>query len=478
MKKNAIFAAEKSFDVTAESSSLSSGTLKTAKIAPFGAILGSPEKNGVKNGLLPKISFKNFRALCMANRKLKLFKEPKIIRCKNGDWYIAYYYRDPENPAKWVGEYRERAQLNYIKDPAEKEKAFEELRQDVRAWLSAGNSPFDAEEQVRIQVEAMEARIGKEQNALRPWTMAGCRQSYFDYLDANAWKEETKEGFSHDTVRTYKIYVNALVNWCNENDLGDKPVWKFNEFDLEAFLGELADERDWGGRTYNNYLDYYGNFFNKVSLLENRERLKQGYEKFFYQLSTDGIDRRKVTMQRNKPFTEEQKRRIKEALKKPGRENLRDYCEFIYLGFMRPKEIRALKTEKIETHVRQIRLVGKTGDRLVPMSDQLLALVNKRIDHKGAAYLFGYSGAVDERRMSVAYFLEQFDEVRKEANIPPELGPYNFKHTGVRDMLLAGFSEEETMTQTGHKTKEAFRAYIAGFNIDHSHPMKGSTIEF
>ncbi len=418
----------------------------------------------------------------MAARKLKLFKEPKTIRCKNGDWYVAYYYRDPENPTKWLGEYRERDQLNYIKDPVEKEKAFEELRLDVKAWLSSGNSPFDVEVEGLAQLEAMEALIEKESAQLQTfpeWTMSSAKEEYFDYLDSNAWNEKTKDGFSPDTIRTYKKYIKALANWCVENELYDKPIWKFNEFELEEFLNERGEEQDWSGRTYNNYLNFYGGYFDKISLLENRERLRAGELKLTYQLSTDGIVRKKVTMQRNRPFTEKQKQDIKEALAKPGRKNLSDYCELIYLSFMRPKEIRHLKIRQIETSVRQIRLLGKTGDRLVPLSDQAMALLNKRIRQIGPEnFLFGYAGNVDERRMSVAYLLEQFDEVRKEKGIPDYLGPYNFKHTGVRDMLTAGFTEEECMMQTGHKTLEAFRAYTADFYIDHSHKVKGSTINF
>jgi len=88
------------------------------------------------------MKFKEYRALAQAARATGQFKEPKIVRCKDGDWFIGYSCQDPKNPGKWR-QYKERAGLNYIKDIQEKERAYELLRVDVLNWLLAGNRPFD-----------------------------------------------------------------------------------------------------------------------------------------------------------------------------------------------------------------------------------------------------------------------------------------------------------------------------------------------
>ncbi|MDB5155905.1 MAG: Site-specific recombinase XerD, partial [Mucilaginibacter sp.] len=193
-----------------------------------------------------------------------------------------------------------------------------------------------------------------------------------------------------------------------------------------------------------------------------------------------GLKSKKTTPQRNKAFTPVLYEKIKKELSRTGYENLRDYCEWITLSSMRPAEIRELKIVDIDEINRQIRIKGKTGDRLVPISDQLLNLIHRRnLAGKDVnSYVFGYMGNVDLRRMSVAYFLEQFAVIKRLLNLDWRYGPYSFKPTGIIMMIKAGIPDKDIMDLTGHKTESAFAAYKRDLVLENSSIMKGKTIDF
>ncbi len=465
MANNAKFALKYSQDVPEESSSLSSGTVKSAKLASLEAFSVLGNQNGVKNG----VSFKNYRSLCMAARKQKLFKDPKIVRCKNGDWYVGYYFRDPANPSKWYkDEFKERCGINYIKDQEEKEREFEILRLDVLNWLLAGNSPFDKEKAMENKIIAKEQEIAKIISKSSSWSIGKAIEEYDKYTDAN--------GHSPTTVRTYKKYTRAFYNWLLANELLDHKASNFTEMDVQGYLDEMLESQNWSNRTFNNYLEFMITFFVRCRKLEKK---KTGNRQVKYDFDPEDLEPKITKPQRNKAFTP----LIEEALKKeliPDYPNLSDYLEWIKLSLMRPDEIRHLKIKDIDHVNRQIRIMGKTGDRIVPISDQLMALIDRRnlLNSNLNNFIFGYMGNVDSRRMSVAYFLSQFAAIRKKLALDPNYGPYSMKPTGVIRMIKAGFKDREIMELTGHKTESAFNAYKRDLIIENSHVMKGSTIDF
>lgn len=242
-----------------------------------------------------------------------------------------------------------------------------------------------------------------------------------------------------------------------------------------GFLDDMTTTREWNGRTYNNYFEFYGTFFNRCQKLEKVEH--RGIK---YDFDIDNIDTKITTPQRNKTFTPLMIQHLKEELKKKGNHDLKDYLEWIFLSLMRPAEIRELRVADIDEASRQIRINGKTGDRIIPISDQLLRIIYRRklLSNTLTSYVFGYAGAVDERRMSVEYFLAKFSPVRIKLGLDENYGPYSMKPTGVINMINAGFTDKEIMVLTGHKTVEAFCAYKRDLVIENSHVMKGSTIEF
>jgi len=70
-----------------DNSNLVLGTIQPALNPSKTGFLKKDKKNGVKNGL----SFKDFRNQLMGRYRLP-YKAPKIVRCKNGDWFVQFYY--------------------------------------------------------------------------------------------------------------------------------------------------------------------------------------------------------------------------------------------------------------------------------------------------------------------------------------------------------------------------------------------------
>ncbi len=404
----------------------------------------------------------------------KPYTLPKLIRSKSnrsvkGDWYIEYFYEYPDQPGVFKS-YKVRDGINYIDDIELKEIEAQQLLKDVTYALQKENfNPFQAERMVEIQIAEAKNKIEQDNKPPDQWTIAFAIKQYITSIEADE--------YSTTTLYAYKKYLVAFENWAFLKEQTNFTIADFTELQVQKYLDELFKDKKWSTRTYNNYLKFMITFFQASQRLE---RLSNEDRAIRYNFDPTGLKLKKTTAQRNKAFTPILENKIKIQIKDFGYNNLYDYVEWISLSLMRPDEIRHLKVADIDHVNRHIRVIGKTGDRLVPISDQLLMLITRRnlliSDHR--CFVFGYMGNVDTRRMSVAYFLLQFAELSKKLNLDSNYGPYSFKPTAIIKMIKAGFKDEDIMIQTGHKTVEAFRAYKRDLVIDNDHVMKGDVIEF
>ncbi|GAA4341614.1 hypothetical protein GCM10023149_54040 [Mucilaginibacter gynuensis] len=401
----------------------------------------------------------------MRQRK-KPYKKPTIIRSTNGDWHVQYYYEPPDAPGTWKL-FKRRAGINYIKGRDEKEKAAQELRLDVEEWLRAGNGPYDSDYNVKTQIVQQLEQVEVKKVASRRWTITKAIDEFRKHVK--------KQGLADRTKQTYDNYLYNLEGYIKDNQLEGLIASEIDEYKIIEFLDLESDNLDWSARTYNNYLEFYGTFFNRCQKLERVER-----RKIVYDFDISDIDLKNTTPQKNKAYTPRLVKEIKSTTSKLGYKNLLEYMEWIYLSLMRPEEIRSLSFRDIDESARQIRIIGKTGDRIIPISDQLLKLIKKRsskMKHFND-FVFGKAGDVSADRMGGDYFREQFKEIRKDLKLDERYGLYSFKHTSVIAMIKAGFKDNEIRVLSGHKTQAAFEAYKRDLVIDNSHVMKGSTIDF
>jgi integrase len=396
-------------------------------------------------------------------REIIPYKLPTICRCKSGEWYIQYHYEYPDKPGKFKP-FKVKDGVNRIHDLKEKEAYARDLVKDITYWLEKLDyNPFNEKKDI---VKQAYTEIKKKETPPN-WTLTEAISKFRAHV--------IRQKLSDRTIKTYNNYLYNLEGYLKEFPEHDIEAYKFTEYDLVAFLDIESDELEWSARTYNNYIEFYRTFFNRCKKLE-----KAIHRQIKYEFDMDGIELKNTTPQKNKAYTPVLRRVIKDELKKPAYKNLRDYIEWIYLSLMRPSEIRNLKVLDIDEEKRQIRILGKTGDRLIPISDQLLKLIEKRqlmssnINH----YIFGMAGGVSNMRMSKDYLPGKFTEIKLKLALDKNYTLYAWKHTGVIDMIYAGFEDKEIMVLTGHKTKEAFNAYTRDLVIDNSHVMKGATIDF
>ncbi|WP_312789686.1 tyrosine-type recombinase/integrase [Sphingobacterium sp.] len=159
-----------------------------------------------------------------------------------------------------------------------------------------------------------------------------------------------------------------------------------------------------------------------------------------------------------------------------------NYSKWIFYSCMRPKEIRHLKVQDIDLFSRQIKVPGpdgKTGDRLVPICDELHELILEMgIDKANLNYyIFGKGKMISPLQVYEDYFRRRYQKIKEHLELDYNYTLYSWKHTRVVSLITAGFDDNQVMTLTGHRDRAAFEAYKRDLIIDNT-VMKKKTINF
>lgn len=419
----------------------------------------------LKTNIPPKIPPRiSVRILNMAKSVVK-YKTPRIVRAKRG-WFIALYYERPDEPGTYK-RFEISGGVNYIKDLREREKAIEFLRQKLIMILKDGFDPFYTKKE-EILIEAIETK--EESLKEKHWTL----QDGFDIY----MKECEERQLSQKSISKYRSNVNVVLEWVSQKGYEKKRIIEYTETDIQEFLNTTYELKKWSARSYNNYIDFLSYTFSTIEKLEKRVNGKR----LQYNVDFDLVKKKTDRPQKNQAFIGKIRERVKEKLKAVP--ELNDYIQWLYLSCMRPSEIRDLTIKQIDIEGRQIYIEassGKTGARIVPISDELYQLILKlKIpDYPHTYYVFGKGtkgpGAI---QVSKRYFSDLFRKhVREPLWLSPRYTAYGWKHTRVIDLLNAGFSDYEVMSLTGHKGFESFEKYKRDLVIDNK-KMKGKTIGF
>jgi integrase len=401
------------------------------------------------------------------------YKLPKICRAANNDWYVEYYYLNPFTLD--FKRFKVREGVNYIKDPVEKENQIRALSKAINYALTKLHySPFEEAEilnQVIVKEETKQlAEIKTETIAADQWTLD---QACTEYMAYCRWKK-----LADRTITGYQTFINALQEWVLDNGLQDIKARDYTQHELLLFLNTYSDQEDWTARTYNNYLDFFFTFFARVEKLEKRKSPGARYV-----MDLSDREYKNDTAERNRAYTPQIADLIKQQLAKAGNENLSDFVEWIYHSCMRPKEIRLLKIQHINLLARQLKAIGptaKTGDRMVPVCDELLQLIENRklLKLNPNWYVFGNDGNPGPLPFNKNFFAIRYRKIKDYLELDINYTMYGWKHTAVINMIYAGFSHEEIMVRTGHKDRKSFEAYIRDLIVDYSARMTGKTVAF
>ncbi|MGV8135938.1 MAG: tyrosine-type recombinase/integrase [Mangrovibacterium sp.] len=399
------------------------------------------------------------------------YKDPKIVRARRG-WFISLPYEYPDQAGKYK-RFEISAGINYIHDLKEREKEAQILLKEVRRVLQAGFDPFitplekEFIESMTQKVEAIKKIEEAEIEAKKGWTIAEGIKKFEEYCE--------KKNLSPNTIRTYKTFINNFDAWLEETEQKGIIASEITEDTIQEFLDQQFDEEEWSSRTYNNHISFFFTLFARIEKLE--KKVDKGIR---YAIDISEIELKKDRAEKNRYYAPV----VAEKVKKELTENpdLFNYVKWIFFSCMRPREIRLLQINHIDVEARQIKAIAptaKTGDRFVPICDELMALIEsmKLMKLPVNYYVFGKGGAPSKERMSTTFFIKKYKPMKDRLGLDEKYTLYGWKHTRVVNLLMAGFTDHEVMSLTGHSDYKSFMAYKRELMVDTS-AMKGKTIEF
>lgn len=398
------------------------------------------------------------------------YKLPTIVRPKDGKWFVKYFYEIPDRPGEFK-EFRVKDGVNYHHDPEQKEIEIQSLRDDIAWSLEHDNyNPFKHERSVSSQIKEKKQKITKDAEAPKNWTLKQGIDAFMDYC---RWKE-----LSPNTIRSYQSFLNNFTEWLADTKKLDKPAFEYLETDYIEFADTYYDAEDWSPRTYNNHVSFMITLFSRMQILE-----KKNNRTLQYQINTADVEYKVDKAEKNRAYSGIVAERVKKELSKPKYAKLNQFIQFIYLSCMRPKEIRLLQIQHIDIQNRQIKVTaptGKTGDRFVPISNELEKLLIELDFQKLPLnyYLFGKGGKPGEITSGRTWFSDKYKLIKQDLGLDIHIYTmYGWKHTRVLSLIGAGFKDEDIMKLTGHRDYQSYLAYRRDLVVENS-VMTGKTMEW
>ncbi|WP_293916505.1 MULTISPECIES: tyrosine-type recombinase/integrase [unclassified Sphingobacterium] len=398
----------------------------------------------------------------------KPYKNINIIRSSNGDWRVRYEFELPDYPGKFKKFYV-RDGINYVRNLEEKEKAVQQLKEDIEHALKKGFNPFLPEFRIQSQLfaEETEIKLQEDLQKVKPWTIEFAFTEYINYC--------TRKNLSPNTIRTYNTFINNLKTWLNSYDLNNKYISDFSSSDLIQFLDESFDQEEWSARTYNNHITFLKTFFKQAYKIEKKQNIE-----ISYLFDPDDLEQKKDRAEKNRYYTPAVAEKIKKECQKFP--DLFNYMKWIFYSCMRPREIRLLQVQHIDLVSRQIKAIAptaKTGDRFIPICDELynMILLMKLTELPPGYFVFGKKGQSNKEKCYKDHFSNLYKPIKDKVGLDDKYTLYGWKHTRVVNLLSAGFTDPEVMSLTGHRDYESFQTYKRELIVDSS-SMKGKTISF
>lgn len=400
------------------------------------------------------------------------YKDPKIVRAKRG-WFIGLYYEYPDQAGKYK-RFEISAGINYIHDLQEREREAQILLKEVKRVLQAGFDPFmtnlenEFVDSISQKVAAIKQVEEAKTEAAKGWTITEGIKNFQDYC--------TNKNLSPNTIRTYDTFINNLLAWLEETEQTELIASEFTEDKIFEFVNQEFDEEEWSPRTYNNHLKFFSTLFSRMEKLEKKQN--KGIK---YQIDLEDLELKKDRAEKNRYYSAVVALKVKKELSK--NESLYNYVKWIFYSCMRPREIRLLQINHIDIQARQIKAIAptaKTGDRFIPICDELMTLIKsmRLMEFPLNYYVFsGKTGKPGDERLSRDLFTTKYKSIKDKLGLDNKYTLYGWKHTRVVNLLMAGFTDAEVMSLTGHSDYQSFMAYKRELMVDAS-AMKGKTIEF
>lgn len=320
------------------------------------------------------------------------------------------------------------------------------IRKAVEQWLSEGYSPF------KMDIEAMKVLNGELKE--KHWTI---QQALIHFKDKWA-----KRGLSPKSTVKYERTADRLIDWLTKRNMQHLDAKEITSEHIDLYMENAKEENKWENTTYNGERGFVGTIFNFLS----KKKITS---------AIDLPDKLKQKSKKHKYYDDRTYKRLKEVLIKKD-----PYLHFAfevvyYLCIRSEDELRNFKVGNIFPDRKQVFISGKTGERFVPMSKEILNIFKKRkiFDYPEEHYVFSVAhknkfspdGHPGPAPFGSGFFSKRFSKRRKEAKITSEYTIYGAKHTRVIHLKNDGARDSDIMSLTGHDSFEAYATYLRDLGI-------------
>jgi len=409
-------------------------------------------------------------------KKLKQFSEPKIYSAK-GDlskrWYVYFSYRDPE-----TGKLKRQAPIygeaNKLKTKTDRMEYLTTIKVVLKEMLKKGYSPYEDAEVTDKRIAEQE-KMQKSLNITTRRKIASQQKQYTVKEALEFGLSQKSLGWKKKTASIFMSHYNKFISWLEFNDLLEIDIKELKKRDVTLFLNTLKKtqtkkEKELGiepnivaPKTRNNYKATLSIIF---AQLEEDEIIEYNF--------VDKIKNFKSVPKKNKPFTKDQIKMIREHLDKHD-PYLRVFMQFMSYAFLRNIEVCRLQVKDIDLKAKRLYVRSKTSPlAIVPIIGELEHVIRKMHleNYKPDDYLITKHGHpakwdIDENNKTI-YFAMKFRAVKKALNLETNHTLYSTRHTAATNLynhlLLHTNSEEEALMKlmqiTRHKSKAGLRNYL------------------
>ena len=368
---------------------------------------------------------------------------------KGSQWYIEFQLRYPED----------------IRPKGKRFRRLKVIRDINRIRKKHGDAAAEAYAQNMIDALNLALKKGE----INPFKQELKTEEADGTLNLNTAIEfflttKRREGIRPDSIRDYVSYFNIFREGMK--DKLSLPINEMTETDIDKYLSDMQSDREWSSSTYNNHRGFLNGFF---ELLKSKKKIKEN--------PAAALTNQKKRHKTHRYYDGPLKKKIKAWLKEND-PYLLDFCQFVYYSCTRPKaETRLIKIGDIDFDRRLIRLDGKTGDRFVPICNELFEYVEPMKGLPEDHYVFSKEGP-GPYRASNGWFSKRYKIMKDALKLSDDYTIYSWKHTRCVDLVMSGMSSIDTMQITGHTNFTSFEKYLRDLGAAMSGKVYGKTVRF
>lgn len=263
--------------------------------------------------------------------------------------------------------------------------------------------------------------------------------------------EKSKE-LRKDSMRSYRSYCEAFMQWLRANKYENGYICMFNENYARKYMDSLSADPKIGARTYNNSLKFQRSLFFWF--------ISKHYADInpFQDLKTKRVDEKQ-----RQALPPEVKQQIRHYVEKHGMTEWNVVMQLCYRCFIRPKEIMMLKVQNVDTKEWLITIPADVAknhhERVVAIPENLRTFFDGLADVPKAYYIFSTHYKPGKVLKDTRDVGKTWSEMRDELGFDKCYTFYSLKDTGITEMLDAGVPAKLVKELADHHSLEMTEKY-------------------